>query len=162
MSKMRSLPGAQVPISQLRLKLHRTSAELKSKGTIEDPIGSQPGWSMDRLDSFGGRLRPHEGTTLGALRENKLDQAEQLSENSSQWVKSVLGAGAVGAGVVLAAPLVGPVLAAAAGAATVGFATVAAGKVLHNSLLRSEVLHAVADLETWGKAFESQGILAGS
>lgn len=61
---------------ELLLKLSRATQDLKSKGSVEDPVSSQLGWCQDRLVSLEHRLQEYQQPTLAEMKKAAETRAE--------------------------------------------------------------------------------------
>lgn len=145
----------QISRGELQRKLHTMTSDLKSKGTIDDPVAKKVGWMPEEVYSFENRLADTPGDSISQMREAAqatAKQAEAAQNNDKVGWMSSLGIVAVG---LAATPVVGVLgcgLLAGVGALCSG------AHLWNHCQHRSQQLHAqetVKQLDTWQHAFSS-------
>lgn len=141
---------------QLRLRVNRAAAELRSKGTIEDPVAKNVGWTTERLDAFDSTLSayPQENT-----QEIKQSATQEAKEAKTSAAKGYLGAAFATAGVVALAvlsPALGPVALGLSAAAIGGGGAISLFKAVTNSENSKIATQTVADLDKWERSFAAR------
>lgn len=129
----------------LLLKLTRANQELKSKGTVDDPVSSQLGWCQEKFVSLEHRLERYEQPTLAEMRS-----AAQTNARRGRIATTGLTVGAIGTAIAAASQFSNSSLAfPICLAATAGLGIAAA----RTGLRAGENSRTAAELGQWQKAF---------
>lgn len=143
----------QISRGELQRKLHTMTSDLKSKGTIDDPVAKKVGWMPEEVYSFENRIADTPGESLSQMRQTAQSRAKEAeaakNEDKLGWMSS-LGLAAVG---LAATPLVG-VLGCGL---LVGVGAVCSAAHLWNhcrhSAQQQDAEKTVNQLDTWQHAF---------
>ena len=146
--------SSEIVRDQLRLKANRAAAELRSKGTIEEPVAKSLGWSTDRLDAFDSTLESYPSGSIDELKSASKERITAGNQTTVDGFAGVIFAGVAAVGTAAASPLIG-IVAATLGvgaAASVGVYSLVKG--MTGMMATDHAKKTAADLDKWQQAYQ--------
>lgn len=146
----------QITRNQLRSKLWSLTANTKSKGTLDDPVESAVGWSLEKTYRFDSQLESYPGNTLRELKTSVRTHLKKSSKSVRKWGVAALGMMGIAAGAMIAAPAIGVGIAAGLAGGSLLAATGCTGQMISRHLESGRAAETARGLETWEQAFRLQ------
>lgn len=144
----------QISRNQLRSKLWSLTANLKGPGSLEDPVESAVGWSLEKTYRFDSQLERYSGNTVKELKRSVRAHLSSSSSSVRKWGVGALGLMGLAMGAMAAAPAIGVGIAAGLAAGGLLAATGCTGKMIARHLESGRASETARGLETWERAFE--------
>ena len=139
---------------QLRLRANRAAAELRSKGTIEDPVAGSLGWSTDRLDAFDSTLESYPNGNIDELKSVTKQRRRTGAQTMVDGFTGALLAGSALVGIAAATPLVGIAAATLGVGAAAGLGAYSLLKGIAGKTYLNQAKQTAADLDKWEQAYQ--------